>query len=121
MYKNYYVDITPLILQEKNILSLTINIEDQYLVSSTEFVYFVQKQLKEVYHVVISRAKFDNMLTSYNLLVLCCANEMKNHEEYCLFRCEGSFLTFYSEQLLKNYFKFIKSKEMIVWIGLSKR
>lgn len=105
--------------QERNILSIVIEIEDQYLVSSAKFVYFIQKQLEEINHVVISRAKFDDMLTSDNLLVLCCASETENYVDYFLLKCQGPFLTFSSKlKLLENYSKFVESKEMIVWIGL---
>ena len=101
--------------QERKILSLIIYIEDQYLVDSAKFVYFIQKQLETVYHVLISRGKFDDMLTSDNLLVLCCASETKNQNKYSLLKCQGYFLTFSSKLVLvENYYNYVESKKMVV-------
>jgi hypothetical protein len=101
--------------QERSILALTIDLENQHLVSSAKFVYFVQKQLEGVYHVVIDRAKFHDKFTSENLLVLCCTRENRNYKNYYILECQGSYLTFTSKlKLLENYSKFVESKEIIL-------
>ncbi len=101
--------------KERVILSIVIEIEDEYLHSSEILISYIQTQIKSVYHVVLDRALYDNVLHGTNLIILYTL-DMRN--SYMLV-CNNSSLTMYSKNhLLFNYNKFVKSKRIVLYYGL---
>jgi hypothetical protein len=101
---------------ERTILSITIDLEDKSFISSNELVIFIQAQIKDVYHVVLERALYDNILYSTNLVIF---YTLEDNKDCFLLTCQNYTLTKHSRNnLLLNYYKFIKSERIILYYGL---
>jgi hypothetical protein len=102
--------------RERTILSTSINIEDQYLSSSDKLLSYIQTQIKDVYHVVIDRASFDNRLYGTNLIIV---YSFGDTNYYYSVNCNNYTLTEYSKNhLLFFYPKFVKFKKITLLYGL---
>ena len=101
--------------QKRTILSTTIDLSNENMSSSDDLVLFIQTQINNVYHVVLDRALYDNMLYGMNLVIV----YTLDNKSSSILICNNYTLTVYSKnKLLYNYRKLIKSKKIIVYYGL---
>lgn len=101
--------------QERTILSTIIDLDNESMSTSDELILFIQTQINNVYHVVIDRALYDNMLYGRNLVIVYTLDNKSSN----ILTCNNYTLTDYSKnKLLYNYHKLIKSKKIIVYYGL---
>lgn len=108
------------VFERKNIIYESIlEIDNKDLSSPKEFISFMQFHLDQCYHVVIERAKYDNMLYSTNLCIFVSHDIDATSNCQTKLCCYNSTLTKCSlNKLLKNYTKLTKSNEILLLIGL---
>jgi hypothetical protein len=102
--------------QERVILSTTISLKAKQLASSKKLITYIQTQIKDVYHVIIDRALFDNKLCGQNVIILYTLND----KDYYLIYCNYSILTNSSiNRLIFQYPELVKCKNVTFYYGLS--
>lgn len=106
-------------LNKRIILSISLDLEDKYLSSSDRFVSYIQIQIKEVYHVVIDRAIYNNILIGQNLLIFYSNRIDTDFYNYSKLTCYCSTLDSISmNKLVVDYPKYKMEKEIILLYAL---
>jgi hypothetical protein len=106
--------------KKKVIISFSLELKLKHSISSKTFLAFFTKQIEKIYHVIITRAVFDELLINNpNLIILCGTTyDLKDENTLCL-RCNNFILRSSAKKKLKlNHFRFKKSKKIVVLIGL---
>jgi hypothetical protein len=102
--------------KERNILSIVIDLDDKVLSSSDKSIIFIQARIKAVYHDVIDKALYNNILYGTNLAIFYTLDNIN----YNVLTCQYYNLTKYSkDNLLLEYDKLLKFRNITLYIGLS--